>query len=242
MNYLERGLSTGGKAGVVIILVVLVLGVGYLASPMLTGGGSRSTSSSTTAGSSAIDQSGGPLRLFGSFSQMQIVETIYDNGEGHALDEQHTVSYQVLGKASLNSTQYTKVKFTQSESPSGIIAWFNPQGGIDRVDVLGVRNYTGAGASIYAQLYVGVISGTAALSSNTTLFSKLTKTTETTTSIGSTQLNVATYTLAKPIPPYDALTLKLATIPGTSTTFSVYFDVVTSDQLETVFQVLSLTK
>jgi len=243
MRHLGPGLATGTKAGIVIVLALLVLGATYLELPLITGG--TSSSSQTSLSSSASSGRGGStsiLQLFGAFSQMQVVEATYDNSEGHALDEQHTVSYQVLGKATLNSVQYTKVKLTQSESTSAVIAWFNPQGGIDRVDVLGVQNYTGSGASLYAQLYTSIVSGTSAISNNATLISLLSRTAQNTTTIGSVQLSTTTYSLPKALAPYDAFTIRLATIPGTNTTFTVYFDIATSDQLETVFQVLTLTK
>jgi hypothetical protein len=110
------------------------------------------------------------------------------------------------------------------------------------VDVVGVGNHTGPGSSLYAQLYLGPFSSVLGLSSNTTIVSLLSKTTHTTTKIGQTQLDVTSYTLAKPTGPYTAMTLKTATIPGTSIPMVVYYDVSTTDELENIFQILSISK
>ncbi|MDA4117107.1 MAG: hypothetical protein OK455_02055 [Thaumarchaeota archaeon] len=246
MNPAKRGLTTGGKLGIVVILVILVLGGAYFAPSLMTGGTHSSSSSSRSAGSSSIPLAGnqtlGLLSLFGYFSQMQMQAATYDNSEGNALVEQHTVSYVVLGKASLNSTQYTKVQFSQTGSSNPIIAWFNSSGGINRVDLIGVGNYTGTSASVYAQLYVSAFSLITGLSSNATIFSILSKTSENTTSIGPTKLDVVSYALAAPTPPYTSITARYATIPGTNTRLAVYLDEKTSDLMESVVQVLSLTK
>ena len=248
MNPTKRGLGTSAKAGILVILVVLVLGAIYVAPSMSSGGKTNSTSTSTQSGgqSSAIftgDQTLSLTSLFGYFSQMQVHEASYDHSEGNALIESHTVEYQVLGKATLNSTQYTKVQFSQQgQSGNGVIAWFNPQGGIDRADVLGVRNYTGPTASVYAQIYVSTFAIVTGVSNNGTLFALLGKTTHSTTSIGPTSFDVATYALAGPTPPYTSLTVNYATLPGTNMRFAVYFDANTNDLMEVTLQVMSVTK
>lgn len=62
------------------------------------------------------------------------------------------------------------------------------------------------------------------------------------TSLGPTHLDVTTYSLAAPTPPYTSMTVRYATIPGTETRLAVYVDEKTSDLMETVVQVLSLTQ
>lgn len=245
MNPDRSGLSTAGKAGIIVILAILVLGAIYVAPSLTSGGGTTSTSSHSTGSSSTLftgDQTIELLSLFGYFSQMQIHVASYDHSEGNALIEQHTLGYQVLGKGSLNSTQYTRVQFTQEGEGTNLVAWFNPQGGIDRVDVPGVRNYTGATASVYAQIYVATFSIITGVSNNSTLLSLLSKTSQAATTIGSTALDVATYALKAPTPPYTNVTVKYASIPGTNLRFAVYFDENTSDLTETTVQVLSITK
>lgn len=116
----------------------------------------------------------GLLSLFGYFSQMQVQESTYDRSDGaQAYFDHHTVAYLVLGKASLNSTQYTRVEFSQTGVDTDVIAWFTQQGGVDRVDVLGVGNYTGSSGGIYMQVYILTFSLITGLSNNTTLLSLL---------------------------------------------------------------------
>jgi hypothetical protein len=249
MNPAKRGLAAAGKVGIVVVIVVLVLGGVYLAPSMLSTGSSRSTtatSSSQSAQASSSTVAGGQgtalLSLFGYFSQMQLQTSAYDNNEAFPLAEQHDYSYLVLGKGTINSTQYTKVEFSQAVTNSDVVAWFNPQGGVDRVDVVGVRNYTGPTAYVYTQLYVSAFSVITGLSNNATLLSILKQTSQNTTSFGPTQLPVTTYSLATPTAPFASATLALATIPGTTAKIAVYFDEKTTDGLETTYQVMSLTK
>src|SRR5712664_32557 len=173
MNPAKKGLATTGKVGIVAVLVLLVLGGAYLALPsLLTGGATNSTSSQSTGSSSssgAANLGAALLSLFGAYSQMQMTAASYDNAEAVPLIEQHSYSYLVLGKGTLNSTQYTKVQFSQQGSSNNVVAWFNPKGGVDRVDVLGVRNYTGGPAYIYASLYVSAFSLIMGLSNNATV-------------------------------------------------------------------------
>ena len=246
MNQAKNGLATTGKVGIVVVLILLLLGGAYYLAPSLLTGGVTLTTSSQSAGSStstgAGNQTVGLLSLFGAFSQMQMQSATYDNGEAVPLIEQHSYSYIVLGKATLNSTQYTKVQFSQQGSTNNVIAWFNPGGSVDRVDVLGDRNYTGGVAYVYAQLYVAGFSLIRGLSDNTTILSLLKQTSQNTTSFGPTQLVVTTYSLATPTAPYTGLTVKFATIPGTNTKFAVYHDAKTSDNFEITYQITSITK
>jgi hypothetical protein len=244
MNTSKKGLAAAGKAGIVVVLVALVLGGVYFVPPMLTSGtGSTSSQSTQTSLSSgAGDQGAGLLALFGYFSQMQMQNSAYDNNEAFPLAEQHTYSYLVLGKGTINSTQYTKVEFSQAGANSDLVAWFNPRGGVDRVDVLGVRNYTGPTAHIYSQLYISAFSLISGLSNNSTLLSVLTKTSQNTTSFGPTKLDVTTYSLTTPVAAFTSITVKFATIPGTNTRIAVYFDERTTDSFENTYQVISLTK
>jgi hypothetical protein len=260
MNPAKAGLSTGGKSAVVLVLIVIVLGATYLA-PKPSGTTTSSTSSELTVSapsSGANTQAVGLLPLFGNFSQMQLQESVLDNSQGGVgpIPQVVTVSYLVLGKSTLNSTtfissttrivstQYLKVQFSQAGVINNVIAWINQKGGVDRVDILGSRNYTGSGAytlpavTTYLSAF-GLISG---LAGNATLISLLSKTSENMTGIGPTQLDVVTYHLVVPTQPYKSVTAKFATIPGTSTRFLVYFDEKMTDGSETTLQVLSITK
>jgi hypothetical protein len=241
MNPARSGLTTAAKGGIVAILAILVVGVAYLALPSLsTGSATHSTSSSV---SSAGSQPLGILSLIGYFSQMQIHVVTYDNSEGvGVIDETHAVAYVVLGKATLNSTQYTKVEFTQTGIGNNVIVWFNPQERIDRVDVLGVKNYTGAGAAVYAAIPMAAMAFVTTFSNNATLFSLLSKTTDSTMTIGATQMVVTTYTMATPVSGLTKFTIKFGTIPGTNIKIAVYLDEETSDLMESVVEVTSLTK
>jgi hypothetical protein len=244
MNPSKSGLSSAGKTGIVVALVLVVLGAAYLAPSMLTGGGTNTTSSQP-AGSSAnpgsSTQAIGILSLFGSFSQMQLQNTFNSQANG---PQQRSVAYLVLGKASLNSTLHTKVEFSTVGAGHNVVVWFNSTGGIDRVDVLGDRNYTGSGAYLLpmAQTYVTAFGAIPTITNNATLLSMLSKTSENTTSIGPTQLDVVTYHLAVPTPPYTSITVKYATIPGTNERLAVYLNETTTDGSETTVQITSLTR
>ena len=221
------------------------MGAAYFGSSLMTTGGASSKSSSTSAGSNssaaAGNQTVGLLTLFSSFTQMQIWTAAFDHSEGASPMEQHNMTVVVLGEATLNSTQYTKVEFSQFGSIGTVIAWFNPQAGVDRVDVLGAGNHTGSQASVYAEPYLSTLSSMIALTNNSTLISLLEQTSQGTASIGPTQTVVTTYHLAAPTPPLTDVTVKFATIPGTNSRFVFYVDESTNDMMETVLQVTSLT-
>jgi hypothetical protein len=261
MNPAKAGLSTGGKSAVVLVLIVIVLGYAYLAPPK-QGGTSTNSTSSQSAGPSSTSganvQALGLLPLFGNFSQMQLQESVLDNSQGGVgpIPQQTTVSYLVLGKATLTTTtivssstrvdslQELRIEFSQAGVISNVIAWINPRGGVDRVDVLGVRNYTGSGAYTLPAVttYLSAFGLISALAGNATLISMLSQTSENMTTIGQTQLDVVTYHLVVPTHPYKSVTAKFATIPGTSTRFLVYFDEKMTDGSETTLQILSITK
>jgi len=260
MNPANAGLSTGGKSAVVLVLIVVVLGATYFTSPKPGGTTTISTSALqpvSAPDSGANTQAAVLLPLFGNFSQMQLQESVVDNSQGGvAMPQQVTVSYLVLGKATVTSTtrvsstnrvystQYLKVQFSQAGVASNVIAWVNPSGGIDEVDVLGVRNYTGSGAYTLPAVttYLSAFGLISALAGNATLISMLSQTSENMTAIGPSQLDVFTYHLVVPTHPYKSVTAKFATIPGTSTRFLVYFDEKMTDGSETTLQILSITK
>jgi hypothetical protein len=238
MNPYRSGLSSAGKTGIVVVLIIVVLVGAYLAPSLSTGFGAKSTSLQAGGSGQGVTL----LTLFGAFSRLQMQDSVVLNGQGNGVIQQQSVSYLVLGKASLNSIQYTKVEFSQGGVGNRVIAWFNPQGGIDRVDVLGDRNYTGSGAYIVAQIYVSALSLVTAISNNSTLLSMLSKTSVNSTSVGPTQFDVATYSLAVPSPPYKTITVKYVTIPGTFERLAVYLYEKMTDGTETTVQITSLAK
>ena len=246
MNPSKSGLSSAAKTGIVVVVVVLVLGGAYLA-PSLSKGSAAQSSSHTLASCSSAsggNQTVGLPLLFACFSQMQVLETSNTSPIGGGVSRQN-VAYTVLGTASFNSSQHTKVKFSSvgSGSTNDVIAWFNSAGVIDRLDVIQAgKNYTGPGAPFFALTYTGVFGLIPQLSNNATLLSMLSKTSQNTTSIGSTQLDVTTYHLVVPTSQIKSVTLKLATIPGTNQSFAVYLDEKAPDGSENTFQVMSVTK
>jgi hypothetical protein len=242
----REGLSAAALTGVVVVLIVVVLGAAYVGPSMLAGSSVTHSTTSQSAGSTSNNPDAALLPLFGHFSQMQLQESVLNNpmgGDQTAL-QQVTFSYLVLGKGTINSTQYTKVLFSQAGLPHNVLAWFNPQGGIDRVDVSGQTNYTGSGAKNLPtlQVYLTGFRVLAALATNTTLISMLSKTSENITTIGPSQLTVTTYSLAVPTRPYTSITAKFAAIPGTNERLLVYFDAKMTGGSETTVEVLSLTK
>ncbi len=244
MNPSKSGLSTAGKTGIVVIVILVVLGAAYFAPSLMTNKGTQSTSTQSGGSSSpgSGNQTFGLLTLFGHFSQMQIVVKSSVSEGGEPVVTQQSYAYQVLGRGTLNSTQYTKVEFSQPGPTDKVVAWFNPNGGIDRLDILGQSNYTGPGAALLSQVYTTAFGGIPLFTNNATLLSLLTKTSENTTSIGPTQLDVVTYHLAVPTHPYKSIVAEYATIPGTNQRFVVYVDERMTDGTETVLQVTSITQ
>jgi hypothetical protein len=242
MNPSDGGLSTSAKTGIVLVLVILVLGSAYLVPPLLKGGGTSSVQPAVSCPSTGgANQTIELLTLFECFSQMQMQATANTLGQPDGSFQQQTVAYNVLGTARLNSAPYTKVEFTTVGANQPVVAWCNSTGGIDRLDVISDRNYTGPGAAIIAQAYTSTFGLIPALSNNASLLSMLSKTTENTTSIGPMQLKVATYQLPAPTSQYKTFTVQYATIPGTDLRFVVYLHEKTSDGAETTIQVQSIT-
>ncbi len=194
--------------------------------------------STTGAGGQNI----GLLTLFNCFSQMQMQDTLNTMAQPDGSIQRQTVSYVVLGKAQFNLTQHTKVEFSQAGVGNSVVAWFNPSGVVDRLDVLGGSNYTGPGAAILAQTYTTAFGLLTTISNNATLLSMLSKSSESTMTIGPTQLDATTYQLPVPTPPYKTITVKYVTIPGTYQRLAVYLDEKTTNGAETTVEVLSITK
>jgi hypothetical protein len=248
MSPSRNGLSGAAKAGAVVLLIVLVLGGAYFAPSLMRGGNATATSSGNGAACSGSDggnQTVSLLALFACFSQMQLQVTSNTVALPDGSIQQQTIAYRVLGTASFNSTQHTKVEFSQvgGLSSDDVIAWFNSRGVIDRLDVLqGRQNYTGPGAPFFAAIYTSGFGTIPALTNNATLLSMLSKTSENTTSLGPTELDVATYHLAGPTSQFKSVTMQIATIPGTSVRFAVYIDQKATDGSETTIQVQSVTK
>lgn len=238
MNPSRRGLGTGAKAGAVVILIVIVLGAVYLYPSLTKGGGTQSPSGSS---SGAVPITGLPS-LFADFHRMQMSFNTYDAMNDYTRNQ--SLSYTVLGTGKLNSTQYTRVEFSTAGIVNDVVGWFNSTGGIARVDVLGERNYTGNGVGNlpFIQTYVNDFGYLVSLANNATLISLLSKTSEATTSIGPTQMDVTTYLLESRFAPYTKMTLQIATLPGTNAQLAVYVSAKETDQSTILLQVTSLTR
>src|SRR5712691_5592188 len=206
----------------IVLAVVAILALGaYVAissgqfSP--PNASSKSTSSTQSTGTVTFPniqaQLRGLLTLFGNFSQMAITTSYLD--EVNEASGSSSVSYVVLGHTTLNSTNYYRVEFKNSIGNTSEVAWFNPQGGIDRVDVFGDRNYTGSGAAFFTRVYTVPFSLVPAWSYNATLLSGLQKTGESVRSIGPTQMNIVRYEIPRVTSAYANFTAEIATIPGT---------------------------
>jgi hypothetical protein len=238
MNPSKNGLSSTGKTGIVVVLIVIVLGAAYLV-PSLSKGGSQSASSSSSLNENQIT---GILPLFEDFPQMQVSVNNYDAPDGLVTNQ--SISYAVLGKGTLNSTEYTRVEFATAGQPEKVIGWFNSTGGIDDVEVLGQRNYTGNGdyALPFIQIYTNAFGGLVSLTDNSTLLSLLSTTSQGVASIGPTQMDVTSYMLIGRSTPYSSLALRIATIPGTSVQLAVYVNEKITDGSTSLVQVTSLMR
>ncbi len=239
MNPSKKGLGTAGKAAAVVALIVIVLAAAYVYPSLSKGGGSQSTPS----GSGATPITGLPS-LFADFQRMQMSFNTYDAVNDIVLNQ--SVSYSVLGTGTLNSTRYTKVEFATAGVPTDVVGWFNSTGGIGRLDVIAGANHTYVGKGLqnfpFIQTYINDFGYVTSLASNATLISLLSKSSESTTNIGPTQLDVKTYQLESRFAPYSSMTLRLATIPGTDVQLAVYVNAQETDKSTILLQVTSLTR
>jgi len=232
MNPSKSGLSSAGKAGMVVVLIVIVLGAAYVVPSLSKGGGSQSANSN-----SAPTPVTGMLSLVGDFPKMEVSLSTYDAPSG--LIENQSFAYAVIGTGA-----YTKVEFTTVGVGHEIVAWYNSTGVITEEDVIGQRNYTGSGVYTLPFMvpYNSAFGALVSITGNSTLLSFMSKTSEATTGIGPTQMDVSTYVLAVPTPPYSRLTVKMATIPGTDVQFAVYVNQKTTDGSTSLLQVTSLSR
>lgn len=241
--------TTRASSRVIVVAIVILLVVGgvYLAYSSTRTGTSGSTSPSRSGSSTGTSTTGngtfGLLSLFGTFSHMTYSTELYDLTEGSkALLEQHNFTYTVLGPGLLNSTEHIKVEFTQAGASRPIIAWFNPQGSVDRADLLGLANYTGSQAVFYATEDFAPLLASVGIPNNSSTLPPLAEVSHGVISLGSTQLESTTYQLAGSTSAYSNVTATFAALPGTGARLLVYLDEVVPSDTETVFQISSLTK
>ena len=253
MDASRRGLNTVAKVGVIFVAFIVLVAALYVAGPFSKGAASQSSTQTTgsIAGNApgsvtnlGSNQTFAVVSLFPTFSQMRMTLNFYDPAEGNS--QNSTYAYTVLGSATLGGVQYTKVDFRTLGVPDAagneVIVWFTSAGAIGRVDVIGERNYTGSGAAVLAQSFTGSFGLLPLITSNSTLLAMLSKTSTSTLSIGPTQANVETYTLASPTPTYTSITVEYATFSGTSAKLAVFLDETTADGATTTIQVTSLTR
>lgn len=237
MNPSKKGLSTGGKAGAVVVLIIMVLGAIYLIPKF-----SAPSQTQRTGSNPGAEQITGMPSLFYDFSKMQVWVDVNSPLNGNL--ENANYSYAVLGQGTLNSTVYTKVEYTTLGLGDDVIVWYNSTGGIGDVNVVGQQNYAGNGSANlpFITNYRSAFGGLISITDNATLLSHLGKTSTVLTSIGSTQMDVTTYVLSGRMSPYSSLTLGVATIPGTSVQLVTYLNEKTTDGTTSVVQVTSLTR
>jgi hypothetical protein len=240
MKFSRRALSQMAEIGV-IILIIVVLVAAYFFVPALTKGGVSQTTS--IGGPNPIaDTTQGIYPLVTNFKDLTLVVDVNDASADYV--QNSTYSFSVLGTGNLNSTKYTKVDFSTQGQTHDTVAWYNSTGGLGQLDVIGLRNYTGNGLPQlpYIQTYANAFYGIISVTNNATLNALLTKTTQTGTSIGSTKINLATYTLEQRTSSISKVTEKVASIPGTNIVMMVYLNEKLSDGSTYIFQVTSLSQ
>jgi hypothetical protein len=241
VNPSRIGVSSAGKRAIAAVLIVLILGGVYLATSFSKGGVTVSTTSFLAASSATpIANQTGMYSLLKPFPQMTVSVDFYDEPDG--LTENSTFSYAVIGTASLNSSEYTKVQFTTVGVGDDMIAWFNSSGDVNRVDVLGQKNYTGAGAYVLASAYTSAFGVIPVISNNATLLSLLNVTSLSTTSIGPTKADVTSYSLPAETATYASINARYAVIPGADLKLAVYLDENLRNRSTTLIQVTSITQ
>jgi len=241
MKFSRRALSQVAEIGV-IALVFVVLVAAYFFVPALTKGGGSQTTTSLGGPNPIADTTQGIYPLVTNFKDLTLVVDVNDASAGYV--QNSTYSFSVLGTGTLNSTKYTKVDFSTQGQTHDTIAWYNSTGGLGQLDVIGLRNYTGNGLPQlpYIQTYANAFYGLISVTNNATLNALLTKTTQTATSIGSTKINLATYTLEQRTSSISKVTEKVASIPGTNIVMMVYLNEKLSDGSIYLFQVTGLTQ
>jgi hypothetical protein len=95
---------------------------------------------------------------------------------------------------------------------------------------------------MHAQIFTGTFSFLPSVSYNTTLLSGLQRTGESAQGIGPTQMDVTTYNLAAKTAAFSNLTVKIGTVPGTSTKLAVFLYQESPDSSSSLFQVTSVTR
>jgi hypothetical protein len=245
VNPSRIGVSSAGKRAVAAFVIVLVLGAAYLAVSLSKSGAPVSlTSDVSVPPPIPVGNQTGMYALLGPFPKMQVSVNFYDEPDGLSANE--SFAYAVLGTASLNLTTHTVVEFTNVGSGDQVIAWFNSTGAIDRVDVLGQKNYTGPTAYVLASAYTSAFAIIPTITNNSTLLSLLSKTSETTTSIGPARADVTTYTLGAETATYANITARYAAVVpgvvhGTTVELAVYLDEILRNRSTTLIQVTSIT-
>ncbi len=225
---LGRGTLSTRNVAIVVPIVALLAAAAYLtissaqfSSPNAS---SRYTISTSLTSTQIVTVTNGQIRgllnLFGNFSHLEISSSFLDEMNEDAGNA--SFSYVLLGRRVLNSTNYYRVEFQTPGTNTSEIVWFNPQGGIDRVDIPGEKSYTGPGAAFYTELFTNPFSALAALSNNATLLSGLLAKGISIETIGQTQIDVTTYGLAQPTSTYSNFTIKVATLPGTNVKLVIY--------------------
>jgi hypothetical protein len=250
MKLPRRGMATSRKVALTVGIALLValgayiaIGPGRLSIVPNESGSTSYHSSTATAPLNGVGQPNNILGLFGNFSKMVVSIHFVVMADGEINSEGGThASYAVLGRTVVNSTNYYKVEFTDLDANKSIIAWFDQQGTINRVDVLGDRNYTGSTASMHAQIFTSTFSFLPSVSYNATLLSGLQRTGESAQGIGPTQMDVTTYNLAAKTAAFSNLTVKIGTVPGTSTKLAVFLYQESPDSSSSLFQVTSVTR
>jgi hypothetical protein len=239
MDTSRRGLSQAGEIGV-IVLVAVVLVAAYVFVPPLVKSSAPQTTTSIGGPNPIADQSQGIYPLVTTFKDLTLVVDINDVAAQYT--QNSTYSFTVLGKGTLNSTQYTKVDFSTLGQTHDTVAWYNSTGGLGQLDVIGLRNYSGNGLPQlpYIQTYANAFYGLISITDNATLNALLTKTSQAATTIGHTKAEVTTYTLEEKTPSISKVTEKVASIPGTNIVMMVYLYEELAGGSTYVFQVTSL--
>ncbi|MDG6914448.1 MAG: hypothetical protein JRN23_01115 [Nitrososphaerota archaeon] len=238
METSHRGIGTAAKVAAVVVVLLVAGGVIY-ADPGLVQGSPPASGPVVNLGAGSAS----PMySLIQEFPKMTV--SVQQNDVANQFSQDITVVYTVIGKGTINGTQYTKVEFVTVGQQHDVTVWYSPTGQVGEVDVPGVRNYAGNGTGNlpYVTTYTAYFGAFVEVTNNATLLSHLVWSTGGAATVGGLKAQVATYVLGAPTPELKGVIVKYATFSGINLKLAYYIYELTPDGSTETIQITSLTR